>query len=158
MFVLFYLTSLRRNGHQWLFALEIILLTWGPQHDQKDKFYCICRVFNPVITFIARNLYMSRIDKQNELFISDNVNVPCQRVLIERNVTVSLFIKNANQVRQKIQLFSKVEKSLHFYMSYMRFCALFQFVWTNPCNDTYGFSGFAVRLCEIFQGFVNIVM
>ena len=45
---------------------------------------------------------------------SDNVNVPCQRVLIERNVTVSVFIKNANQVRQKIQLLSKVEKSLHF--------------------------------------------
>ena len=128
MFVLFYLSSPLRKWHQWLFALEIILLTWGPQHDQKDKFYCICRVFNPVITFIAPNFYMSRIDKQNELFISDNVNVPCQRVLIERNVTVSLFIKNANQVRQKIQLFSKVEKSLHFYMR-INVWINFMFLW-----------------------------
>ena len=34
----------------------------------------------------------------------------------------------------------------------------FGFMWTNHCSHTYGFSGFAVRLGQIFQGFVNIVM
>ena len=82
--------------------------------------------FIAYVVFLTRSLLSlpqtctcRELTNKMSFLYSDNVNVPCQRVLIERNVTVSVFIKNANQVRQKIQLPSKVQNSLHFYISHV---------------------------------------